>query len=449
MRPDRITIVHGVLVLFAAALIAQAAKVQIVRGAYWTAQGKRQHFFSSSLPAARGDILDASGETLVESRELTRIAIAPPEVSDTAGLLRSMRRVGMPEPVIKSVVDSRHRWVDVPGLFNAVDVAPLLSMHGIHATAVMQRVYSASPGIRRIVGRLDSEGRALDGVESALDSILRGDSARSSVARDKRGNALESPADWTNSGHAGATVVLTINHSLQDICERELAIAIDSLHASGGDIVVMNPHTGDVLALASQRADPRAFANTAITEPFEPGSTLKPFVAAALLAKGRARADEFVNTHNGTLELDGRTITDMHKAASLSLADVVKFSSNVGIVTFGQRLTPREKYENFRDFGFGAPTGIPLPAESPGTLREPKTWSKQTPASVLMGYEIAVTPLQLVTAYSAIANGGELLEPHLVREIRAENGDVLYRAERKVVRRVIPESVAQTVRQFL
>jgi cell division protein FtsI (penicillin-binding protein 3) len=118
-------------------------------------------------------------------------------------------------------------------------------------------------------------------------------------------------------------------------------------------------------------------------------------------------------------------------------------------VMFGQRLSPREKYENFRDFGFGAPTGVTLPAESPGTLREPKTWSKQTPASVLMGYEIAVTPLQLVTAYSAIANGGDLLEPHIVKEIRSADGGVLYKAEPRVVRHVISREVAHTVQQML
>ena len=448
-RPNRLAIIHGVLVIFAAALIAQLAKVQIVHRREWAEMARQQHFFTSSLPAARGEILDANGETLVESRELMRIAIAPPEVRDTARLLRAMRQTGMANPIIKSVVDSRHKWIEVPGLFAAPDVANLISLRGVHATAVMQRVYSTSPGIRRIVGRLDPTGKALDGIEAALDSTLRGDSTRANVARDKRGNPLGSPLDASTLSRDGATVVLTINHALQDICERALSDAVDSLHASGGDIVVMNPHNGDVLALASVRADAAAFANTAITEPFEPGSTLKPFVVAALLTKKRARPDEVINTFGGKLELDGRTITDTHPAASLSLSDVLKYSSNIGIVSFGQRLTPREKYENFRDFGFGAPTGVTLPAESQGILREPKTWSKQTPASVLMGYEIAVTPMQLVTAYSSIANGGDLLEPHIVKEIRAANGDVLYKAEKRVVRHVISPDIARVIRQML
>ena len=238
-------------------------------------------------------------------------------------------------------------------------------------------------------------------------------------------------------------------NTLQDICERELSIAVDSLRADGGDIVVMNPHTGEILALASSRVGRTTFSNTAVTEPFEPGSTLKPFIAASLLEKGRARPSDVVNTHNGKLELDGRVITDMHKAPALSLADVIRYSSNIGIVEFGQRLTPRQKYETFRDLGFGMSLGVPLPAEATGTLREPKQWSKQTSASILMGYEIAVTPLQLVAAYSAIANGGELLEPHLIKEVRSVDGKVAYRAEPRAVRRVMSGEVARTIQQML
>jgi cell division protein FtsI (penicillin-binding protein 3) len=167
------------------------------------------------------------------------------------------------------------------------------------------------------------------------------------------------------------------------------------------------------------------------------------------MERGRAQPSDVVNTHNGKLELDGRTITDMHKSAQLSLADVIRFSSNIGIVEFGQRLTNRQKYEMFRDLGFGMPLGVPLPAESPGTLREPKEWSRQTSASILMGYEIAVTPLQLVTAYSAIANGGELLEPHLVKEVRSLDGKVIYRAETRPVRRVMSGEVARTIQEML
>jgi cell division protein FtsI (penicillin-binding protein 3) len=447
--PSRVAVVHAFFVLFAIALVARAAKVQVVDGKHWVARGKRQHFFASSLSAPRGEILDASGNTLVESREMTRVALSLPEVRDTAFVLRALRRARLDASAVHAAIGRRRRWIDLPGLYAASDVASISKLNGVHLTPVLQRVYANSGGIRRIVGSLDSRGKALDGLELALDTLLRGDSGRVSLARDKDGRPLDSPDGWTDQPKAGSTVMLTINNALQDICERELSIAVDSLKAEGGDIVVMNPHTGEILALASNRVGRTTFGNTSVTEPFEPGSTLKPFIAASLLEHERARPSDIVNTHSGRLELDGRVISDMHKASELSLADVIRFSSNIGIVEFGQRLTPREKYETFRDLGFGMPLGVPLPAEAAGTLREPRRWSRQTSASILMGYEIAVTPLQLVTAYAAIANGGELLEPHLVKEVRANNGKVTYRAEPRAIRRVMSGEVARTIQQML
>jgi cell division protein FtsI (penicillin-binding protein 3) len=444
-RPSRISILHGALILFALAIVGRAVKVQILDGSRWAEVARRQHFIESGLPATRGQILDASGATLVESRELVRISVAPGEVSDLRVLRSAMHDAGVEDRWVALATDPKRKWIDIPTPFLESDIAPILALSGVHPKLVVDRVYATTGGLRRITGRIDATGHGIDGIELALDSVLRGDSGTVTMARDKSGKGMDSPDSWGTIPQPGKNVVLTINRVLQEICERALASAVDSLHATGGDIVVMNPHTGEVLAMASKRADRAAFANTAVTEPFEPGSTLKPFIAASLLMRNRARPDEIIDTYNGQFVLDGRTITDIHKAKELSLADVIRFSSNIGIVRFSQRLSPREKFETLRDVGFGAPTGIPIPAEANGTLREPAKWSKTSAASLMMGYEIAVTPLQLVTAYSAIANGGELLEPRLVKEIKAPDGTLIYESRRRVVRRVMSTEVAGTV----
>ncbi|MDQ3674985.1 MAG: penicillin-binding transpeptidase domain-containing protein, partial [Gemmatimonadota bacterium] len=297
--PNRVSIVHGALVVFALALIARAGKVQVLDGKEWSERAKRQQFVTSSASAPRGDILDASGKPLVESRELVKIAIALPEVRDTAFLIRALRSARLDAAPVRSAITRNRRWVELQGLHDPARIPSLAQLNGIHLTPVLQRVYVPSGGVRRIVGGLDGKGNPLDGIELGLDTLLRGDSAPVTLARNRDGRPLETPDGWSKPPRPGSTVTLTINSGLQDICERELSVAVDSLDASGGDIVVMNPHTGEILAMATNRAGRSVWANTAITEPFEPGSTLKPFVAAALLSRGRARPDEVIPTFNG------------------------------------------------------------------------------------------------------------------------------------------------------
>lgn len=454
MKSPRLTrsgIVHGALAIFAVALVLRAAKVQLLDGSAWREKALRQHFDEASLPAPRGAIRDATGRTLVESRELVALAVAPREVAPNRRnvVRRILIQNKVPRPVVAKAIDKRLKWVPVPGRFLAADVAPLLGLRGVHATPVVQRVMVPAPGIRRIVGRVDADGEPLDGIELALDTLLRGTRGTRSEARDARGHRFSSPVLAPSGGAPGHSVTLTINFTLQDIAERALADAMGRMGAKGGDIVILDPRDGALLAMASRRPDPRTTAATALAEPFEPGSTIKPFIAARLLDLGRAKPDEVIETFNGELTLEGRTIHDSHKAPRMSLRDVIAHSSNVGIVRFAQRLSAREQYEALRDAGFGTATGIPYPAESPGRLYEPVKWSRQSPASMAMGYEMSVNAVQLASAYAAIANGGELVEPALVREVRDGEGELVFEHRRRVVRRLMSEQTASVLRDML
>jgi cell division protein FtsI (penicillin-binding protein 3) len=449
MRISRATIVHVILLLFAAALIAQAARVQLIQGKDWAKRAERQHFRSKSVVAARGNIFDASGNPLAASREVFVISVARNEIKDVALVTRELKAAGVKQESIAAAFDKGKKWVTLPGQFFSADVASLIALPGIHAESVMSREYETSEGIRRIVGFIDPNGHAAGGIEQALDTVLRGDSGVAEVARDVRGRAIGSLDEWQSRVHAGSNITLTINRDLQDICERALIDAVDSLGATGGDIIVMNPMNGEVLAMAGLRRGEKSFSITAITEPFEPGSTMKPFIAAGLFEKNRARVTDVVDTHSGEWKIADRTIYDLHPAKSMALADVIRYSSNIGIAQFGERLRPQEKFEMYRDLGLGAPTGVPLPGESMGTLREPRRWNETSSMSLSMGYEVAVTPLQLVTAYAVLANGGELLQPQVIKEIRSPDGTLLYEGKKRVIRRVFSEQATAQVRKLL
>jgi cell division protein FtsI (penicillin-binding protein 3) len=449
-RGRRIGLLHGALALFAVALLLKAAHVQLWQRGRWAARAARQQVAVRPAPAPRGEILDAAGEVLARSRGVVRLDVAPREVRDRVALRRRLERLGVARAAALRAVDPRRTWVTVPGTFLAANAAAVAAMRGVYATPVVDRVYAMPEGLRRLVGHVDGRGAAVEGLELALDSVLRGKPGSLRVLRDAAGGSFDSPTATLVPPTPGHAVVLTIDQDLQEIAERALSEAVARLGATGGDVVVLDPHGGEVRAMASRRTDPRSAAATAVTEPFEPGSTVKPFIAAGLLTRGRARPRDMVDIRDGVLTTDGRTIRDVHRAeARMTLAQVLKWSSNVGIVRFAARLTPREQYETLRDFGFGAPTGVPYPSEAAGTLRPPATWSRQSAASLAMGYEIAVTPLQLAAAYATFANGGELLEPALVKEVRGPGGAVRYRHSRRVVRRVMSPAVAARVRSML
>ena len=436
------------LLAFAVALIGRAAWVQLWQGNAWAARAERQHFTDAPVPAPRGDVIDATGEPLAESREMLRLAVAPRELREPVVLRRALATAGVAPEWIARVTDTRRAWVVVPGRFLPSEVARATPLRGVYSERVSERVYALSPGLRSLIGQVNAAGDPVDGIELSLDSLLHGTAGSSTQLRDATGRRFEAPNDPGVAPTRGRSITLTVNHELQEICERALADAVSQLGASGGDIVVLDPHDGAVLAMASRRSERSGV--TGITEPFEPGSTIKPLVAAALLQGGYARPDDRVETFGGSWTVFGRTINDVHKSAGmLTLRDVIRLSSNIGIAQFAQRFVPRAQYEAMRDFGFGTPTGLPFPTEASGTLRPPREWSKMSAASLAMGYEVAVTPLQLAVAYAAIANGGDLLEPALVREIRGADGAVLYRHERRVVRQVVSPAVAATVRGML
>jgi cell division protein FtsI (penicillin-binding protein 3) len=457
----RIAVVQFGFILGAAAILGRAAQLQLVEGDQWSAQAQRQRTERVVLPARRGALFDRNGVPLAVSQEFYHVGIAPNEVVNprsTAQLVS--RQLGIPAPSIQRDLRTK-RWVYYHGPFTATQVQQLRQVDGVHLSGDFQRFYPSRGLARPIIGGLSPDrpvGAA--GLELSLDSILTGQTGEAVLLKDRAGRRYDSPARVVKEPVPGNDVILTIDAELQEIAERGLEEALRAMNAAGGDVVFLDPNNGQLLALASHQTDRRergiSRAST-FTDPFEPGSTAKLFTAAALLSLGRVDSNDAVFAEGGSWRMPinssgrVRVISDAHKnTGNLTLARTIQVSSNIGMAKFSSRLSPEEQFEMLRDFGFGTPTGAEFPSESRGRLARPDKWQPMyTRASMAMGYEFGVTPVQLAAAYATIANDGLLLTPTLVREIRSPSGEVLYRHQPEPVRRVISPEIAARLREFL
>jgi cell division protein FtsI (penicillin-binding protein 3) len=457
----RIAAVQFGFALSIAAILARAAQLQLVQGDRWAEQAQRQRTERVVLPARRGALYDRNGVPLAVSQEFYHIGIAPNELANprSTGQLLS-RQLGVSWATLQQDLRSK-RWIYFNGPFTATQVQRLRRLDGIHLTRDFQRFYPSRALARPIIGGLSPDGPAgAAGLELSLDSILTGQPGEAVLLKDRAGRRYDSPARVIREPVPGDDVVLTIDAELQEIAERGLEEALRAMKAAGGDVVFLDPINGQLLALASHQSGIRGAAfprASTFTDPFEPGSTAKLFTAAALLMHRRVAPNDAVFAEGGSWRMpitsSGRVriISDAHKTAgNLTLARTIQVSSNVGMAKFSSRLSPEEQFEMLRDFGFGTLTGAEFPSESRGRLARPDKWQpKYTRASMAMGYELGVTPVQLAAAYGAIANDGLLLTPTLVREIRGPSGDLLYRHEPEPVRRVITPEIAAQLREFL
>ncbi|MEO6444708.1 MAG: penicillin-binding transpeptidase domain-containing protein [Gemmatimonadaceae bacterium] len=447
--PSRPAIISGVLILFAAALVARAGYVQIVEHELWSNRATGQQVAEASLPAPRGDIEDATGAVLAHSRELVTLSFSLDLMPDRRGLYRMLLKARVPATRARPVLDAERKWYDLRQNFEPSQVVALRKLTGVRSSPAGDRVSVESMGAREILGRINPEGKGVDGLELLLDSLLQGEPGRARTLRGRDGRRFETPDMLSEPPRIGHTVRLTINQVLQDICDQALLDATRSLDADGGDIVILDPYSGELRCLTSHRRNVRGLSASTIVEPFEPGSTLKPFLVGRLLEMGRARPGEIIETFDGAYAVFGRRITDVHKAARMSVADVIRYSSNVGIARLSERVSDGELYSLYRDLGFGTPTGIPYPVEASGVLYHPSKWSKQSHHSLAIGYELSMTPLQLALAYGSLANGGRLMSPGLIKEIRDGDGNVIFRHQPREVRRVFDTNTTRTVMAML
>lgn len=437
------------LAVLATAFVSRAAQLQIVQGGRWQAQAWTQTTETVELPAARGAIFDRNGKALALSRQEYRAFFAPAQSTDTRRDARTITAIlDLDRPQSQRLTSRSTGWISIGqvGMGQREALARAVGP-AVEFEPVLTRVYPEGDLARSLLGSVTTEGHGRSGLELVLDSLLNGTPGELVGRRDARGELYPIPASPQRPARSGRDIYLTIDSDLQAIAEAALESALEQTGSSGGDVLMADPRTGELLAVASRR-DGTAGSVPAFSSPYEPGSTVKPFLLATLLGEDLARLDDRVYAEQGEYRTPHRVITDVHPHDTLTVAQVIQVSSNIGAAKLSDRLEPGVQYRYLRDFGFGTPTGIEIPGESPGLLRRPDRWSSLSKASLAIGYEMLTTSLQLVMAYGVLANGGTLLEPALVREVRS--GDrVSWRFEPKAIRQVIDGGTAHRVTEVL
>jgi cell division protein FtsI (penicillin-binding protein 3) len=318
-----------------------------------------------------------------------------------------------------------------------------------------KRYYPKKRIASHLLGFTNIDNKGISGLELQYDKYLRGEVSNISIGTDARGKRL---FNEVKEAVSGSNLLLTIDERIQYIVERELAGAIKQWKAKAAVAIMMEPTTGEILAMANRpNYDPNSVGtsksyerrNRALTDLFEPGSTLKTVLAAAALEEGIVRIDDEYDVSKGYIVVGGKRIRDLHKHDILTFQEVIQRSSNVGAVQIGLKLGGENYYRYIRGFGFGEKSGIDFPGEIRGILRDPKDWSGTSLAALSIGQEIGVTPLQILRAYAAVANGGELMKPYIVSDIISPSGQIIKRVSPSLERRIISRKTAKKVTDIL
>lgn len=434
----------GVVVSAGLAGVAiRAWGLQVDDGDRYRALAERQHALRLEIPAPRGEIVDAHGHSLAASADVDSIWVNPREIRDVTATADKLAAIVGGDPRAlehKLAGDRRFAWIErhvPPELARAVTAAKL---PGVEVAREPRRWYPARASGGPVIGRADIDGNGVDGVELAMNDLLAGRRTAVAALRDAHGRTML--ADGLAGAERGATVQLTLDRTIQWIADTALADAVTANQARSGVVVVLDVATSRVLAMASYPSfdpnvgDGRGGRNRAVADAYEAGSVMKVFSVSAALDDGLVAPDTEFDLGGGQLKVGPKIIRDVHDDRYLTVAGIIKRSSNVGAAKIALRLGRDKLHAALVRFGFGARSGIELPGEQSGLVRAPHRWRDIELATIAYGYGLTVTPLQIAAALAAIGNGGMYREPRIVDAVVDGDGSVLYRAhgdERRAV----------------
>ncbi|GMT46917.1 MAG: stage V sporulation protein D [bacterium] len=415
-----------------------------------------QHTKGQKILVRRGGIYDRRGKELAVSLERLSIYGDPSMIDSPDDVARRLRKiVRIRTSTLRKKLEEKKRYVLLARrvLPEQAAAAQRLKLKGIGVKPDMERFYPNGFLASHVLGFVDVDNRGREGVEKRYDSSLTADGGKVYLARDARGNILYRGADYESTGNS---IVLTIDEGLQYIVESELERAVKKWKPQAATAIMMDPHTGEILALANRPTfdpnRPGAYKaanrrNRAVTDLYEPGSTFKIVMAAAALEEKTATLNTKVDCSEGEIEVGGKMIRDSHRHGVLTLRQIIQKSSNVGAVKMTLKLGPERFYKYAKVFGFGDKTGVDLTGEVSGVVKQPERWSGTTIGAMAIGYEVLVTPLQMLRAYSVIANGGYLVKPYVVAKTLGPDGRVLWRKGRPERVKIISGDTVEHLRE--
>lgn len=470
ISPLRAKTVFYALLLTAGYLVWRLYDVQVIHGATYAREALAQRSNAVEVFARRGSILDRNGNVLVRSLPSESVYAVPRDLSDPDATVAKLKQIfGKLDPATVAQLHDKRSWFAWIARKVPHDVVERVRALGINGIALKEeetglRVDPSGRLAATVLGFVGTDENGLDGLEYSEDALLRGRSGSVMLETDEFGRPIPFGRERVvTRAEPGSTIELTLDSYLQFVAERSLAAQVSTFHALDGTAIVMDPFTGEVLALANAPTfDPNQFwkyddahrRDRAVMDAYEPGSTYKLLTAAAALESHKVSLASRFPAHD-RLEVGGQIIHNAEDGfmagtgGSETLAQIIEFSHNVGAAEVGMSIGAKTFYAMERRAGFGDPTGIELPGENPGIVPPPRDWSAPSLATMSFGQGVSVTPIAMARYYCAIANGGLLMQPHIVRAVYDQQGKLVRTVQPHVVRRVFSRRTAEELRSFL
>ena len=456
----RLVLVIFIFFILFTAISARAVYLQVFCGPWLAQKAADQYERSFELAGNRGTIYDTNLAKMAVSNLATSIAAYPKQIKNARKSAKALSRIlKINRKVLqdKLICKKPFVWIKRQSSPNETKAVKNLKLQGVGFIPEYNRFYPNKTLAAQVIGFTGTDGKGLEGIEFYYDTYLKGARGNFTILKDAFGNGFIS-GKGNVPDYSGKNIILTIDKTIQYITEKALEETVTSFSARSGMAVVIAPKTGAMLAIAHYPFfNPNSFKyfrrelwrNRAITDPFEPGSTMKIFSASAAIESGGSSPNTIYFCENGAYRIGRKIIHDNASHGWLSLQQIVKYSSNIGAVKISEKIGPEHLYNTLCNFGFGTKTGIDCPGETAGSLALYKQWTKLDTSVISFGHGISVSAVQLIAAVSTIANDGVLMKPHLVKAITDKNGQYVHRFKPRKIRRVISTNTAREVAKIM